>query len=408
MYRTRVFTVPRVPSVPSYRLHKPSGRAVVTIPTAAGRKDVYLGVFNSPESRQEYARVVAELATAATPDLVVVTAAPADATVDEVLLAFWKYADARYRDHAGKPTAELDEVRRSLAPLRRLYGHTPAREFGPKALAAVRNEMVKAGWCRTLVNRRVERVKRAFKWATAEELIPVTVYQALRTLPGLPKGKGGVRESEPVKPVDPAHVAAVLARLNRHVRAMVELQRHTGMRPGEVCRLTLGEVDRTGYVWVYKPSKHKTSHRGGVRVVPIGPKGRAVLEAFLAGVTLGPDDPVFSPVRERAERYAAQRAARKSKVQPSQLSRKKAAPKRVPGETYHPHAYAGAVAHACEKVRIPRWHPNQLRHLFASEVRKTHGVEAAGAVLGHTRMSATEVYAARDEQLAVRVAQQMG
>ena len=41
---------------PSYRCHKPSGQAVVTL---AG-KDHYLGRHGSPESRQAYERLVAE------------------------------------------------------------------------------------------------------------------------------------------------------------------------------------------------------------------------------------------------------------------------------------------------------------------------------------------------------------
>jgi hypothetical protein len=58
--------MPRSPSVPSYRLHRPSGQAVVTIRTASGeRRDVYLGAYNSPESRAEYGRIIAELATGA-------------------------------------------------------------------------------------------------------------------------------------------------------------------------------------------------------------------------------------------------------------------------------------------------------------------------------------------------------
>jgi hypothetical protein len=48
----------------------------------------------------------------------------------------------------------------------------------------------------TLVNRRTDRVKQGFKWAVAEELIPVTVYDALRTLAVLRRGRTEVREAE--------------------------------------------------------------------------------------------------------------------------------------------------------------------------------------------------------------------
>ena len=52
--------------VPSYRLHKPSGRGVVTI----GGKDHYLvGPHGSPESKEHYDRLIAEwLAAAAAGD----------------------------------------------------------------------------------------------------------------------------------------------------------------------------------------------------------------------------------------------------------------------------------------------------------------------------------------------------
>lgn len=84
--------MPRPSSFPSYRLHKPSGRAVVTVRTAAGgRRDVYLGPYDSPESRREYARVVAELAAAPVPEQV----AALDPTVDDLLLAFWRHTARR-------------------------------------------------------------------------------------------------------------------------------------------------------------------------------------------------------------------------------------------------------------------------------------------------------------------------
>ena len=49
------------PRIPSYRRHKQSGQAVVTLPDGFGRRrDVLLGKYGSPESRQEYLRVLAQ------------------------------------------------------------------------------------------------------------------------------------------------------------------------------------------------------------------------------------------------------------------------------------------------------------------------------------------------------------
>ena len=55
-----------------------------------------------------------------------------------------------------------------------------------------------------------------------------------------------------------------------------------------------------------------------------------------------------------------------------------------------------------------RWAPNQLRHSFATKVRKYHGLEAAQVLLGHAKADITQVYAERDAALAVRVAAEIG
>jgi hypothetical protein len=48
-------------TVPTYRLHKTSGRAIVTLPAFGGkRRDIFLGRYGTDESRQRYAQVIAE------------------------------------------------------------------------------------------------------------------------------------------------------------------------------------------------------------------------------------------------------------------------------------------------------------------------------------------------------------
>ena len=69
-----------------------------------------------------------------------------DLTVNEFLVAYLEYADGYYRKN-GKPTKEPALLRLSYRFLRVLYGHTPAAEFGPMALKAVRQAMLKADLC---------------------------------------------------------------------------------------------------------------------------------------------------------------------------------------------------------------------------------------------------------------------
>jgi hypothetical protein len=61
-------------------------------------------------------------------------------SVDELILTFWKHAEAHYRDPDGSPTGEVENFRQALKPVRRLYGHTRADRFGPLDLRAVRDE----------------------------------------------------------------------------------------------------------------------------------------------------------------------------------------------------------------------------------------------------------------------------
>jgi uncharacterized protein (TIGR02996 family) len=450
--------------VPSYSFHKPTGQAYVRIPDGkGGRRVVYLGKHGSPESQAEYRRILAELeAQSAAPDRApAIGPRRAGLTVNEVLLSFMHRAATHYRTPDGKPTTEIGELKWSLRYVRELYGHTPAAEFGPKALAAVRQHMIGLNWCRTLINKRIDRVKRVFKWAASEELVPVTVYQALRTLAGLKKGRTEARESKPIKPVDPAHVTATLPFLTPHLQCMVRLHRLTGMRPGEVCQLRLGEVDRAGDVWVYRPAQHKTAHHGKTRAIHLGPRTQSLIAAFLrgdnpppdgfehlrlndpdqrdarlvmadayqeagrerdaellrdtarevvtvAGCVVDPAETLFSPYRAREERFRAARKKRKSKLTPSQRNRRKAQPQLTPAAEYTPHTYAHAVRVAARKAKVPHWHPNQLRHSFATEVRKQYGLEASQVLLGHSRADVTQVYAERNERLGAEVAAKIG
>src|SRR5262249_13187499 len=57
----RVHRMSRHKTVPSYRLHKQSGQAVVTLPDGlGGRRDALLGKYGTAESRAEYLRALAE------------------------------------------------------------------------------------------------------------------------------------------------------------------------------------------------------------------------------------------------------------------------------------------------------------------------------------------------------------
>ena len=90
---------------------------------------------------------------------------------------------------------------------------------------------------------------------------------------------------------------------------MVQLQWHTGMRPGEVRIMRTIDMDTSGRIWEYRPSQYKGIHLESdhERVVALGPKAQQILapwlrtdlEAFL-----------FQPAEAYAEYLAARSAAR--------------------------------------------------------------------------------------------------
>jgi integrase len=50
------------------------------------------------------------------------------------------------------------------------------------------------------------------------------------------------------------------------------------------------------------------------------------------------------------------------------------------------------------------WHPHQLRHSHATEVRRARGLEAARVLLGHRTVEQTLEYAEADARLASSIA----
>jgi integrase len=274
--------VPYVNHTPRLRRHKPSEQAVVTL----NGRDHYLGSWPAtkrkpPElARQAYDALVAEWLSNGRS--IPQRGVQAVGTVNDLILAFWKHAERHYRDPDGRPTSELDGFRHSLRPLRELYGTTPAIEFSPLKLKALRQKMLDADLYRSLINQRIRRIVRMFKWAVSEERVPETVYRALTTVRGPEKGRSEARGAGPVKPVPVAFVEATLPYLLPPVRAMVELQRLTGMRPGGACLMRACDLDMTGDVWLYRPLRHKTAHRGKERIIGLGPKAQETVKPFLS------------------------------------------------------------------------------------------------------------------------------
>lgn len=89
--------------IPKYRLHRPSGQAVARF----NGIDYYLGKHGSPESRDEYDRLLGEwMINGRQAPLKVVSRPIGQMTINELILGYLQFADGYYSKN-GQPTGEI-------------------------------------------------------------------------------------------------------------------------------------------------------------------------------------------------------------------------------------------------------------------------------------------------------------
>ena len=394
------------PSPPRYRHQKSRNLAVVRI----HGKDYYLGEFNSPESKQLYARLIAEL-WAGLPEADTARLPNSQKTwptIDELIARYMtNHVSQTYVDKHGKPSDRFYHVKIALRPLHKLFGTTPVNEFGSKRLKLVREAIIqegvdeKGGYSRYYVNDHISIIKNFFRWGVEEELVPVEVHQSLLAVQQLRKGREQrVKNSQKIKPVDEEIVFKTIPFLAPQLQTMVLLQLHSAMRPDEVTIMRPCDIDQSDEIWVYIPYEHKTENHEIDRFVYLGPKCQESLKPWL---NRGDMDYLFSP----REVVMATRARRRKNPKPTDKS-DKVAYRHGPREHYNDESYCRAVKRACERAGVPVWTPNQLRHTAATFIRKTYDLETAKIILGHQSVATTEIYAEKDAQTAKATMKEIG
>ena len=295
---------------------------------------------------------------------------PQGARVDDIIDAWITHAAEYYRGDGSKyatPTRDL----------RDLFGARHVCELRHADMLAVRDAYVRRGWSRASVNSALWVLRAMWTWALDEALIPAAAKAELTQVKNLKAHRSPAPEPPPVRPVDDATIAATLALLTPATADMARVHRLTGMRPGELCAMRWELIDTSRLPWVYRPSDHKNAWRGQPRVVCIGPRARAILEARRR-----PSGPCFSPIDAVREMMDARVAAAETHRRGERAFYADAT--RRPGEAWTTGSYTGALEKAAKRAGLPAWGANRLRHAFATEVRRRFGLEACRAVLGHS------------------------
>jgi integrase len=378
--------MPRQPQFPPRIYHHtPSGQDRVRVRGT----DIYLGPHDSEVSRRAYARVCADLAAGRDPRPAV--APGGGLTVAQVVLRWWAEEGPRYSERG----RERPMFRLALNPLMRLEGGTPAAALDAERLEGVRMAMATGswltagerekrgsryplGWCASVVNRRVVRIRTVWRWAERRRLVPAGSWAGLCALPGLAQNDARVRHSAPRKSATWGDTLSVARGCPAPVRTMLLLQWWSGMRSGEVRIMRPCDLDRSDPgVWLYRPSAHKNDWRGQARVVALGPKCRALLGPWLWEMK-APDAYLFPPSRARG------------------------------APCYSPFTYAQAVRRAAGRAGVTGFTPYSCRHSCKDRITAACGLDAARSAMGQRSISSTDGYGTRaDVEAAARAARRL-
>tara|TARA_R110002073_G_C9458345_1_gene578569 strand:+ start:162 stop:1412 length:1251 start_codon:yes stop_codon:yes gene_type:complete len=408
--------------IPSLRLHRPSGQAVVRLVNPEGlRRDYYLGRHGSHESQERYQKLLARWIDGAR-TLPCTTKATTDEphrTIEGLTNAYLIWARTYYLQPDGNPSGEVTNLERACKLLEEHSGTRHPVEFSPNRFREFRDSLVepksaKSGQhqrlSRNYINDIARRIKAVFKWGASRELIPASCYHRLTTVESLKAGRTKARETRGLGPISEQEVRATITNLSRQVAALVWFCWFTGARMGEAVQLCTRDIDRSGDVWLFRPAQHKNLHRGKERVIPIGLEAQRAVSPFMQ---LVPSRRWFRP----CDTVAELRANRRPSLPPPQLATRLAknarrrlnTQNRAAGKSYTTNAIQVAIRRACIKTGIPPWTPHRLRHSALTRIREQRGLEAAAAIGGHWTLNVTELYSQMAQQrLAVQIMRTLG
>lgn len=341
-------------------------------------------------------------------------AADFDGTVADLVQRYMAFAVTYYIDPTTqKPSREVDNVKYAGDVLIDECPLCRVDDFGPQRFLSLRTKLVdtvdeqaaadtpsvrrvlKAGetfnpltmtrtYCRNYINSQMSRIKRIFAWGVTSQLVSPSIDHGLRAVPVLKQTRTLARETERVRPVTRAQLKATLPYLTETVADLVQVMLLTGMRPGEAAIMRPCDITMSGDTWTYRPFQHKCKHWGIDRVVPLCGEAQRIIGRRMPKNT---QEYIFSPNDARRE------------YNPKAVLR----PLTHYGQAAIGKAVRSAVKRANrEGLAIEAWHPNQIRHLVATEVRETEGLDVARSLLGHKSLGTTDIYAEVNESQARR------
>ena len=253
----------------------------------------------------------------------------------------------------------------------------------------------KGVWSRQYINKLFNLWKRVIKFGILKGIVP---YQFMGILSAFPAVKVNplLNERERREGVSDETVIKTLPFLTPTVADMIKVIRSACLRPGECCRLKVGDISFDGDI-AYCGSVHNKV-RGRNRFIAFDKATTEILKRRCNGKKA--DDYVFTPEESEAERRDEQRKNRKSKVYRYARERdEKNESTRFDrmNECWDSQALSRSVQYAIDRanrsgVKIGHWTPYQLRHAAYTANSLEYGAEIASKIAGHTSPNMARVY----------------
>ncbi len=183
-------------------------------------------------------------------------------------------ADALLVHMENQRKASTEKIRSHLKPLRAYFAHRAAIDITTASLERYQRERLDKGKASATVNREVHALRRAFNVA-ARQTPPLFPKHLVPYFPSLPVDnvRSGFFER--------AEVDALLQHVeDEGIRDFIAWAFRTGMRKGEIARLTWDMLDRTGTPWVLRIPGAITKNRTG-RTLGLEGEVKAIIERRL-------------------------------------------------------------------------------------------------------------------------------
>ena len=280
---------------PVAKEHK-SGHAVVRWYSGGNEHIKYLGPWGSEEAVAAYKRFAAEWLSGSAPE----TTPGKKASIGHLVARFLTERVEKHYVKDGRATSEQYVYRAALTVLTELYGDQPVAEANGDWIEAIQTALTKKGLKRRSINHYVANIRRCFKWGRFKGLVKRKVLRQLKGVEALQAGRSPAVDNPKKRSVPKEDIKATFPHLHadperrRVLTAMIRFQLRSGLRPGELCAMKPGAIDRRGKVWdcrVTDKMLHLQEQRDEV-VRPIGPRAQRILLPFLQD--LAPDDFIWT------------------------------------------------------------------------------------------------------------------